>query len=93
MTIVRDVKFLMDAKRLAKERGAVTAGNYFVPDHSRDTIYGPGSRLFMVHFFNRDGVEVAYWIPDMESLHTFETPREWHQSVKDTLRFYHLEEA
>jgi hypothetical protein len=76
-----------------KELGAVQVGEYLIA--KRDYILGEGwgirQEVFNKHYFNREGLEVAYFIPSFsERLHIFETPRVWDEGFKAELRITNL---
>ena len=77
--------------------GAVEVGEEWIlrTDHHLDY----ARWLFAVRYFDANGDEVAYYLPDfasfamrwgLEALNTFESPRVWHPPYREALTLYPL---
>jgi hypothetical protein len=68
-----------------KELGAVAVGEYPV---RQSTALGMIQKCYSKHYFNNEGLEVAYTIPMMwpyDTLTVFDVPRVWASSFKEEL--------
>jgi len=63
------------------ERGAIEYHNAYYPTVYHDGMPNKPGALFARHYFNAEGTEIGYVIPDFFShglgVHVFETPRVW----------------
>jgi hypothetical protein len=74
-----------EAYRLARELGATHEGHYM-------TACWKGEELYAIHYFNKEGEEVMYWVRWGGMMLTFETPRKWADEIKSELRMYAMQQ-
>lgn len=68
------------ALRKAKKLGATTVGTFYIPARKWKGVavgYVTEAEPFTHHFFNAEGLEVAYHMPELGTFFHFEEPRAW----------------
>ena len=79
--IVRNVHTLGDAARIVAEQHALKSEalvEHYPARYSRCSgIEDPPTRVFAYQFFDTKGGNCGYYLPDLCSVHLFESPRRW----------------
>lgn len=82
----RDTWSENEANTKARPLGAVASGMACYPPAWRWSLekgtHLKGGEPFALHYFNDDGLEVAYWLVDLKSFTVLDPPREWSPCMK-----------